>query len=705
MPPFLLFPSLLASILFHPVSSFATDALNFHGRFGTSLRNSGNMDLLDSRLSNIGAKSYQFVRTDDGSIVGGSDNIRSNGERKDIMRFSTESNVQLVKTLIWEAVVIVPCSSGSGGRIMEEVIDHYFVTALRVEDRVDLQKLYELVKEHTLQATVSDLTSQSKRLMLRLANRDIAETLAGFQSGTIPPIAHTTPLPLYIDDIVASNESLVASLGSGTIGYDLYIPILEVVRISQLTSSATYVNALTLKKQSSPKLSLPEELINNDDRTNSVVEETTAQMSVTDIEKQMTRAKGKAARAKLLRSAAKKQDNVEVLSRMLKDIGDEFPSLMDVEEYGSGGIDKNALHIAAWKGDLESMTLLIEMGKRFDLDLVNMISVGEGNYGKTPIFYSLTQCREDAVLLLIEHKADLLILNNKGQCKSCHRSKAFTGMIVLVVITPLSFYPAPCSIAVSHLKPEMCQLLYDVEASQLQAGGRFKNYRQTHSDGSQYGDLDPRFEIDQDNMGDDLISELESYHQIVNDATIDAINMEYSSKDRYEILQSTAIPGLPRSMRQTTRHWNKPKQTDGIAKSTAKEKQSTRKSRKVDKQEAKDDIDYDSLEKLSFDTSIFCGNHRVRVVNDAAGISDLCQTIDRLDCSSNIVQEQFEANDADIVRNSWALDAEWQPSHTKGQETPVATLQLHHTGSNSSFLLDLQVRDLLCCLKLRMIYW
>ena len=48
-----------------------------------------------------------------------------------------------------------------------------------------------------------------------------------------------------------------------------------------------------------------------------------------------------------------------------------------------GNFTKNALHLAAWKGDNESIELLIDAGRKYGLDLVNVISTGDGNYGKT----------------------------------------------------------------------------------------------------------------------------------------------------------------------------------------------------------------------------------------------------------------------------------------------------------------------------------
>ena len=51
-----------------------------------------------------------------------------------------------------------------------------------------------------------------------------------------------------------------------------------------------------------------------------------------------------------------------------------------------GNFTKNALHLAAWKGSVEAIELLVQAGIRHRLDLVNVISTGEGNYGKTREF-------------------------------------------------------------------------------------------------------------------------------------------------------------------------------------------------------------------------------------------------------------------------------------------------------------------------------
>lgn len=123
---------------------------------------------------------------------------------------------------------------------------------------------------------------------------------------------------------------------------------------------------------------------------------------------------------------------------------------------------KNALHMAAWQGCIENVRFLVkEIGCN-----VNVISTGEFSFGKTPIFFAATRCRNDVVqYLLAETDAHVKIVNNKGQ--------------------------SVLSIASSHLNPETIAMIQRAEEAQRDM--EWKNYRATHSDGLEYGDLDPRF--------------------------------------------------------------------------------------------------------------------------------------------------------------------------------------------------------------------
>ncbi|KAK3234986.1 hypothetical protein CYMTET_54787 [Cymbomonas tetramitiformis] len=130
---------------------------------------------------------------------------------------------------------------------------------------------------------------------------------------------------------------------------------------------------------------------------------------------------------------------------------------VDISVDSSG---KSLLHHAAWRGTLTSVRTLLELGA-----CVDRWSDGEHNYGKTPIFYATTRCRDDVVTLLLERGALVRIVNNKGQ--------------------------TPLSLASSHLRADTVELIRLQEGHDPDAA--WLNFRETHSDGLLYGDLDPRF--------------------------------------------------------------------------------------------------------------------------------------------------------------------------------------------------------------------
>lgn len=120
---------------------------------------------------------------------------------------------------------------------------------------------------------------------------------------------------------------------------------------------------------------------------------------------------------------------------------------------------KAPLHLAAWRGSLDVVRALAE-----DLEAdIDQISTGRHNYGKTPIFYALTRCRDDVVMYLVERGAKVKIINNKGQ--------------------------SPYSLALSHCSSETIERIRQAEEKET----TWWNFRLTHSDGLKYGDLDPRF--------------------------------------------------------------------------------------------------------------------------------------------------------------------------------------------------------------------
>ena len=152
-------------------------------------------------------------------------------------------------------------------------------------------------------------------------------------------------------------------------------------------------------------------------------------------------------------------------------VGDEEDALAALIATGTVDVRARAehsgkapIHLAAWRGSLATARVLLSEGGDA---LVNDISIGKYNYGKTAIFYAITRCRDDVAAFLLERGARCKIINNKGQ--------------------------SPYSLALSHCTQETCDLIAAAEKREDAAGEPWVNYRETHSDGLSYGDLDVRF--------------------------------------------------------------------------------------------------------------------------------------------------------------------------------------------------------------------
>ena len=129
-----------------------------------------------------------------------------------------------------------------------------------------------------------------------------------------------------------------------------------------------------------------------------------------------------------IRKAATGNGKIDILRALLEHKGD--PNSKSPE----GG--KMPLHLAAWRGSIDTAALLLD--SRADLDAW---STGKGNMGKTAIFYAITRCRDDMVLFLLSRGASTCFVNNKGQtpystvCPLC---------VTLQNKIPLTRTPAPC---------------------------------------------------------------------------------------------------------------------------------------------------------------------------------------------------------------------------------------------------------------------
>ena len=164
---------------------------------------------------------------------------------------------------------------------------------------------------------------------------------------------------------------------------------------------------------------------------------------------------------KVCQIAGKKNATVEELRACIES-GWSAHDIDDTVTNNWGG-GKSALHYAAWKGSLENLKYLLE-----DVGCdINAYSKGQYSYGKTAIFFAATQSRVDVIEYLIENFPALKvnIINNKGQ--------------------------SPLSICSSHdMSGRVLQKIQQLSTNDEE---EWWNFRLTHSDGLEYGDLDPRF--------------------------------------------------------------------------------------------------------------------------------------------------------------------------------------------------------------------
>lgn len=132
---------------------------------------------------------------------------------------------------------------------------------------------------------------------------------------------------------------------------------------------------------------------------------------------------------------------------------------------------KTCLQLACWRGHPLFVEELLNRGCN-----INAFSKGAGNYGKTALFYALTRCRDDIVLMLLENHANVRIVNNKGQ--------------------------SPRSLSITHSTKNVIEAIEKAEESQKQ---KWINFHASNSDGQEYGDLDPRF-ITDEKLNDEVIN-------------------------------------------------------------------------------------------------------------------------------------------------------------------------------------------------------
>lgn len=574
-----------------------------------------------------------------------------------------ESTVE-VKTLVWE----VSCNHQREGisTAEEKVEKFHIVSAKKISDKVDLSLLRDLVYKH------QDLPFGCTPSTLSMAPTEIAENLTGFESGCMPPIGHNVPMKLYLEESIS--EYSIASIGSGTVDHSLLLPMSDLKKIAEANGQELVVGRFIRTISHSPS-----SVLERDEKEGECKQSTNGRADRRPEPKNRLQEyrslPGILEKAKLLRTTARKKGRVDMMVELVEEAvrtGD-FPHLLQVSE--DDGLDKNALHLSAWRGDFDVVKLLVETAQKHcpALDVVNMISRGPGNYGKTPIFYALTQCREDVVRYLVSQGAMLLFVNNKGQ--------------------------TACSIAVSHMEQECCEFLYETELQQLKSGDKFMNFRSSHSDEKLYGDLDPRFAIDAFNMGYDLAAQLEEY--------------TLSTKDNEILHGDYPVDFSPRSLRPTVRWWKRDDRSlthandgDSSGQLTFTQPRITGCTRRPKKEQQRSRRPNPSLERilsarelesyaiLTID-HVLSSNGSVNmdgpsnVVNCTESIKILESAVETMleDAKDAEKRDELTADEM-LLDCTWGLDCEWLPGEGRGKHNPVSTLQL--STQKRSFLIDLQ---------------
>ena len=148
-------------------------------------------------------------------------------------------------------------------------------------------------------------------------------------------------------------------------------------------------------------------------------------------------------------------DSPEALAAALRTEGWDAAAI----EAAADGSGKSAVHFAAWRGHPDNVGVLLDFGCGVDA-----AATGEFSYGKTPLFFAVTRCRDETVLRLLEAGAATKIVNNKGQSVR--------------------------TLALSHVSDATYAA---VVAAEERDGRPWRNYRASHGDGLVYGDLDARF--------------------------------------------------------------------------------------------------------------------------------------------------------------------------------------------------------------------
>ena len=142
-------------------------------------------------------------------------------------------NTVQLKTLVWTASCEPSSSSNAGGLGHRDGIDmlqvKVFTTLLLAVDFVDENILLEVIRSKY----------GSNKMTISLTEKDVAEQMTGYKSGTMSPIFQLSTMDLFfeknIEAAIKNNDGFV-SVGSGIPFFSLYISWDSLLRAARSTS-------------------------------------------------------------------------------------------------------------------------------------------------------------------------------------------------------------------------------------------------------------------------------------------------------------------------------------------------------------------------------------------------------------------------------------------------------------------------------------
>lgn len=195
------------------------------------------MPLIQTRLLNSGVdiefgRDFEFVVDRVSKEVLGLEGTNEEEEKKEV-ELNDDDMVKHVKTGIWQ----VTCLDSDG----TPQTPYYIVTGVCMEDKVDTKNLRKALwtgQKH------------SRRPKVSMAPTEIAEELAGFQSGTMAPICHSVNMKLFLEESIVADADTAAhkiNVGSGMFGQCLQISADKFLQVAKMNPEGFQVCPLIRK--------------------------------------------------------------------------------------------------------------------------------------------------------------------------------------------------------------------------------------------------------------------------------------------------------------------------------------------------------------------------------------------------------------------------------------------------------------------------